>query len=148
MAILAAVDENERSKRVVEVGYDLATTYQEPMVVLHVIPAEDYRSHQAAVQDLDEFSDFSLTQEQESAERFARRFVEVSIDQPNYELIDPRGRVGNVVEEILNEAEELDPRFMVISGRRRSPAGKAIFGNTAQRLLLGAYCPVVTIMGD
>ena len=51
-------------------------------------------------------------------------------------------------EEIIDEAESEDPRYLVISGRRRSPTGKALFGSTTQQVLLNVDCPVVTQMDD
>lgn len=148
MTILAAIDENERSKQVATVGYDLATAYDDRLVALHVIPEEDYQEHREALRELPEFSDFSFSQEIDSAERFAREFVRESVEGVDMERVEPRGRVGDVSEEILSEVESTDPRFLVISGRRRSPAGKALFGNTAQRILLNADCPVVSKLGD
>ena len=148
MTILAAVDENERSKQVVSLGYDLAKTYGDTLAVLHVVPTEDYRSHKESLESIPGFGDFSLQQEQESAEQFARQFATQILEGEDLDILDPRGRVGTVSDEILAEAEAEDPRFLVISGRRRSPAGKAIFGNTAQRLLLNATCPVVSKLSD
>lgn len=62
--------------------------------------------------------------------------------------IETRGRVGDVADETLAEADNIDPRYLVISGERRSPAGKAIFGSAAQKILLRANCPVVTKMSE
>lgn len=144
MTILAAIDENERSKHAVAVAYDLATTYDDTMVALHVVPREDYEQHRDEIRTIPEFNDFSIEQEVESAASFADDFVGTALDDPDPSRVEPMGRVGDVTAEILSVAEDLDPRFLVISGRRRSPAGKAIFGNTAQRILLNANCPVVT----
>ena len=146
MAILAAIDETERSRRTVSVGYDLATAFDEPLVALHVIPMEDFEEHKETLQEMRAFSDFSFTQEEESGARFARRFVRESIDDPDMHRVEPRGRVGDVVETILEEAEAPDVRYLVVGGRRRSPVGKALFGNKTQEILLSAEVPVVTTM--
>lgn len=148
MAILAAIGETERAEQTVTIAHDLATAYDDTLVVLHVVPQEDYDEHKASVEEIPEFGDFSLTQEEESARRYARRFVDRIVGGVDSEMVELRGRVGDVSTEVLAEAESLDPRFLVISGRRRSPAGKALFGNTAQRILLNADCPVVTKMAD
>lgn len=148
MVILAAVAETERSKQVVEIGYDLATKYDDTLAVLHVVPREEYEEHRAALKKLPGFSNFDIEQEQESAKSFAREFAVKTLSDGNSERIEPIGRVGDVANEILAEADNLDPRFLVISGRRRSPTGKAIFGNTAQRILLNAECPVVSKLSD
>ncbi|MGQ4557112.1 universal stress protein [Halobellus sp. GM3] len=147
MAILAAIDETERSRLVLETAHDLAEKYNETLIVLHVVPEENYNRHRELVQKMPEFDDFSLSQEEESAERFVMKFVEETLGgQP--ENMEPRGRVGSVTDEILAEVDRVDPRFLVISGRRRSPAGKAIFGDIAQSILLNADCPIVTQLVD
>lgn len=148
MAILAAIDENERSRRVATIAYDLATTYDDTLVALHVVPTEDYDTYRKSIKNIPEFRDFSIGQETDSAKEFAREFIERTIDDADSSILEPRGRVGDVATEILETAAEVDPRFLVISGRRRSPAGKAVFGNTAQEILLGADCPVVTNLSD
>ena len=148
MTILAAVDEKERSKHVIEIAHDLAVRYDDTLAVLHVIPTEDYNEHRQSIRDIPEFGDFSFNDEVESAERFARQFVIETIDGVDAETIDARGRIGDVAEEIIDEAESEDPRYLVISGRRRSPTGKALFGSTTQQVLLNVDCPVVTQMDD
>lgn len=148
MPILAAIDENERSRNVARIASDLASTYDDTLVALHVVPEKDFNAHKESMESISEFQDYSFTQEAESAERFVREFVLESVDTIDTEQFEARGRVGRVTDEILAEAADLEPRFLVISGRRRSPSGKAIFGNTAQQVLLNADCPVVTQLSD
>lgn len=148
MTILAAIDENERSNQVIEIGYDLATRYDDTVVALHVIPTDDYEAHRESVQNIPGFRNFSLDQEIDSAKNFAREFANEVLDEADMSRIVARGRVGDVAEEILAEVQQVNPRYLIISGRRRSPTGKALFGNTAQKLLLKTDCPVVSQLRD
>ena len=43
----------------------------------------------------------------------------------------------------MTEAQSAD--FIVIGLRRRSPVGKLLLGNNAQRVLLDAACPVLAV---
>lgn len=148
MVILAAIDETERSMSVATLAYDLAATYGDTLIALHVIPTEEYEAHKEAIKDIPEFRDYSIAQGTKGAEQFAREFVMQAIGDPGDVPIQARGRVGNVSDEIIDEADSIEPRFLTISGRRRSPAGKALFGNTAQKILLNVECPVVTKLSD
>lgn len=148
MAILAAIDESERSRIVIKIALDLAEAYDDTLVALHVIPEEEFDTHIKSMQSLPEFQDYSFTQAEDSAAEFARKFTRETVDDIDLQQMETRGRVGDIRTEILSEANSLDPRFLVIGGRRRSPAGKAIFGNTAQKILLNADCPVVTRMSE
>ena len=54
---------------------------------------------------------------------------------------------GDPADEILVAADDVDPDLLVVSGRGRSPTGKAVFGSVSQAVLLRSdrpvlYCPV------
>lgn len=147
MTILVAIDGTDRAKETLVLANDLANAYDDPLVVLHVIPRKDYNAHKEALQNIPEFKDFSINQEADSAERFAQRITEETLEDP-VKTISFEGRVGDIAEETLAAAQDLDPRYLVVSGRRRSPTGKAVFGDAAQQILLNADCPVVTKMSE
>jgi len=147
MTILAAIGETERSREVIEIAHEMAVAYEETFVALHVVREENYHAHRDAVREVSGFGDYTLTQEEQSARDFARQFVREVVGEVEAEF-EPRGAVGDVTEEIFGEIERTDPRFLVIGGRRRSPARKAVFGHRTQRILLNADCPVVSALVD
>lgn len=60
-----------------------------------------------------------------------------------------RGTVGaDPARAITDLAETVEADRIVIGGRRRSPSGKAVFGSTAQEILLNAPCPVEFVRTD
>ena len=50
---------------------------------------------------------------------------------------------GDTTDDIIHEAEEYDVDAIVLGGRKRSPAGKAIFGSVTQSVILNTDRPVV-----
>jgi nucleotide-binding universal stress UspA family protein len=48
-------------------------------------------------------------------------------------------------EKIVELAKNLDADLVLVGGRKRSPAGKAVFGSTAQEVMLNAPCPVTFV---
>jgi nucleotide-binding universal stress UspA family protein len=148
MSIVAAVDGGTLDDPIVATGYDLAQAYGETLYLLHVVPEEEFEAHLEEIQELDREADYSLTQEENSARRLARDVLEGTLDEYDPGAVEPLGRVGDPTEEVLAAARELDARYVVIGGRRRSPVGKALFGSTTQEVLLESDRPVVTVMRD
>jgi nucleotide-binding universal stress UspA family protein len=61
-------------------------------------------------------------------------------------LAETSGELGH---EVLREADGLEVDLIAVAGRKRSPAGKAVFGSVSQAVMLDAevpvlYCPVET----
>lgn len=148
MTILAAIDETDQSRRTAEIGADLARRYGETLVAVHVIPETDFAAHKGSINEIAQLPDLSIDQEEESAKEFAEMFVRETVDDLSSVQLEGRGRVGQVGEEILAACADLEPRYLVIGGERRSPTGKAIFGSKLQHVLLNAERPVVTHMRE
>jgi nucleotide-binding universal stress UspA family protein len=54
---------------------------------------------------------------------------------------------GDPADQLLDAAEEADADLIVVSGRKRSPTGKALFGSVTQSVILNAERPVM-VAGD
>lgn len=147
MVILAAVDESLDHARVLDVGADLAGAFDEPLVVLHVIPEDEARAHFEALREIPEFQDASIEREDERAREIAETMIE-AWDGPDAVETRALGRMGTPTATILEQADAHEARYVVVGGRRRTPAGKAIFGSVTQSVLLESPRPVVTVMRD
>ncbi|ERG94354.1 universal stress protein [Haloquadratum walsbyi] len=145
MTILTAIGEELHSNKILEVGYDLAVTYDDQLVVLHVIPEEKFNDHKAAIEGAPASDSFTISREEQSAAEVARQAVHKSLDEYESDRIEAQGRVGNPSEKILSEVEYRGPQYLVIGTRERSPVGKAIFGSTAQRVSLNVSCPTILV---
>jgi nucleotide-binding universal stress UspA family protein len=51
----------------------------------------------------------------------------------------------DVADQVLAVADEVSATLIVVGVRRRSPVGKLIMGSVAQRVLIGASCPVLAV---
>lgn len=148
MTILVAVDEKQESVSLLKTAHDLATAYGETLAVLHVIPEDDAESNLNEVQEIDEFEDTSISTQENRAKQIALEMAENSLEEFDSSEVTAKGRIGQPVESVLSVADEIDARYIVIGGRKRSPTGKAVFGSVTQSILLSADRPVVTVIGQ
>lgn len=139
MAIVAAVDRSEQAKNVVQEAAELANAFDEPLYLVHVMTRSEFLERemtsareQGRPVEMDEIRRVAADHAEDAA---------TGIDTP-YETV---GRVGDVVDNITSYADDHDARYIVIGGRKRSPAGKALFGSAAQDILLTSNRPVVAV---
>jgi nucleotide-binding universal stress UspA family protein len=71
------------------------------------------------------------------AERAEADGVQLDLRQENHS--------GDVADEVLRVATEVDASVIVIGLRRRSAVGKLLMGSAAQRILLDADRPVLSV---
>lgn len=71
------------------------------------------------------------------ARRARRVLEEAGID------VTLEGLSGDPNDRILEYAEEVDADLVCVAGRKRSPAGKAVFGSVSQSVMLNADLPVL-----
>ncbi|ATW89190.1 nucleotide-binding universal stress UspA family protein [Halohasta litchfieldiae] len=82
-----------------------------------------------------------------SAERVAsvRRAEECLEDAGvDYQLLEDSGEVAD---DIIQDAEDLDVDLIVLGGSKRSPAGKLLFGSVTQEVLLNTDRPATVTGG-
>ncbi|WP_394739307.1 universal stress protein [Natronococcus roseus] len=63
-------------------------------------------------------------------------------DGIDYEI---RGDVGEPTEQVLAAIEDIDPDFVVVGGRDRSPARQTLFGSVSQEILRSVDRPVISV---
>jgi nucleotide-binding universal stress UspA family protein len=140
MTILVPVENAEDSVQILKEGTQLADAFDETLVVLHVMVDNEFESRRESQPN------YSLEKAENNAAQTAADAAS-RIDDPARDLL-PVGRVGDVTEQILAEARERDARYIVLGGRNRSPAGKAVFGSVTQSVTLAADTPVVVAIEE
>lgn len=70
-------------------------------------------------------------------EMFEERGVEVELREGS----------GEPAESIIETADELDADAICVAGRKRSPAGKMLFGSVSQNVILNTERPVLLCSG-
>lgn len=111
------------------------------VVLTHVFTPEQFRSaaEQLEMPNISPQEVDSLLERHETIRHLRERFEEYDVD---YET---RGVVGGISGGIVDIAEKTDADRVVVSGRSRSAVGKAVFGSTAQDVLLNSPCPVTFV---
>lgn len=138
MSIVAAVDRSERGDEIVEEAHELATAFDEDLHIIHVLSQSEFvELERTSVEGTGQAIDM------EDVRGIAREIAEESAADITNDYT-ATGLVGDAADEILRYSSDNDARYIVISGRRRSPVGKALFGSITQSVLLEADIPVVT----
>jgi nucleotide-binding universal stress UspA family protein len=145
--ILVAVGPNDadRYERLAEETVDIGGAADAHVVLAHVFTDEQYAN---ALETLD----IDTTAEEATPGDVARRHtttrdIAAILDEAGMEY-EVRGGVGDHGEEIVAIAEAVDADLVIVGGRKRTPAGKAAFGSTAQQVMLEAPCPVTFVRAD
>ena len=111
------------------------------VVLLHVFGKEDFDSVRDRL-DQAEASPTAAARRQRTVRDLADAFDDADDEY------DVRGRVGEKADAIVAEAEDVAADRVFVAGRPRSPAGKAVFGSTAQTVMLSAPCPTTFVRAD
>lgn len=150
MTILAAIDVDQYPGEVLTVGHDLATAYDETMVVVYVMSDDEYEENKTNRGDLPDHveNQYTIDQAKSDAEKRAIQAIEETFGEYDARRVDVRGGVGSPAEEITAITREVEPRLVVVGGRNRSLARQALFGSVSQSVIRNVERPVVTIMED
>ncbi len=124
---------------------ELAAAVGAELVLVHVTTEEEYDDRREELESIPRReTQYSIGQALDGARQFARdvgREVLADLDV-EYQAV---GRVGDAREEILTVAAEHDCDHVFVAGRKRSPTGKAVFGDHTQQIILDFDGPVTVV---
>lgn len=144
---LVVVDASEGTKHLIREAGELAKGVDAKLTLLHVTAEEEYNEKVSAMQRIPEADvSYNLEAAEEGGRQFVRDIAREVLEgmAVDYEAV---AEVGDVVEEVLDEADKRGCDHIFVAGRKRSPAGKALFGDTAQAIILD-FEGAVTILTD
>jgi nucleotide-binding universal stress UspA family protein len=145
--VLVAVDATDANRvdRLIEEAIDEAAPAGATVVLAHVFSQEEYAENRDRLEfDRDSEATPDVVARRHTVLReIAKRLDEADVD---YEV---RGEVsGERGKAIVDIAGDVGADRVLVGGRKRSPSGKAVFGSTAQEVLLSAPCPVTFVRED
>lgn len=137
--LLVTVRDVEDQQPITDAVLDVADPTDALVVLAKAYEEEEYERRAEKL----EFDESPTTDEVARRSR-AIRDMAVALDDAgiDYEI---RGVVGTEGHAFVELANSIDPDLLYVQGKSRSPAGKALFGSTAQEILLNAPCPVTYI---
>lgn len=144
---LVVIEGSETIDSLLREAGELAAGVDAELLLVHVTTEEEFSERAdalASVHGLD--ATYDVMQAREGAKQVATDIATkvLSDIEVEYEAI---GRLGDVHDEVLAVADEHDCDHLFVAGRKRSPTGKAIFGDRAQRLILNFTGPVTVMTG-
>jgi nucleotide-binding universal stress UspA family protein len=143
---LAVIQDSEVGRRLLREAADLAAGTDAELIVLHVVDETQYSGNlERKAQSGSSGEVSSIDETIENSRQLADRLAAEVVDGVEYR---PMGEVGKLPDAILDAAAEHDCDHVFIVGERKSPAGKVVFGDHAQSVILRFDGPVTTIVGD
>lgn len=148
---LVVVDDTETHRELLERAGELAASTGSELVLLSMLTESEFAD---AMETRETIASIENTGYGESdvLEMAAQSAIDLASEAFGDLDVEHRSE-GAVVEEderadtILRMAERRDCDHVFVTGRRRSPTGKAIFGDTAQSVILNFDGPVTVITG-
>ena len=135
----------DRIDRLAETAIEVAEPAGATVVLGHVFTDEEYE------EVLDRLG-FDPDSEESTPDHVAERHATIRELVGGLDAVDVdyeiRGSVGEHARSIVNMATRAGADRVIVSGRSRRPSGKAVFGSTAQEVLLTAPCPVTFVRVD
>jgi nucleotide-binding universal stress UspA family protein len=144
--VMLAVGPNagERTDTLTTAVLEVAESTDTTVVLLHVFSQTAYEEgiEQAGYDPENPPPAHTLASRLESIDEISVRLEAAGVD---YRI---RGEIGPKNRRIIEAVEATDTDMLLVSGRRRSPTGKAVFGSTVHEMLTEAPCLVTFVRRD
>lgn len=146
---LVVVEPSEEVHWLVREAAELAAGVDAELLLLRITSSSSYERDRKAMADTIgmESTKYDVDQAVEGARQFADDLATEIIADLDVEWT-ALGAVGDKADETLGVAAEERCDHIFVGGRRRSPSGKAIFGDDAQKVLLNFDGPVTVVTSD
>lgn len=142
---LAVVGPTETAKRLTREAGELAAGVDASLTLLHVTDEEEYEQQREQLAEVTrDDSAYNVGQAVEGARSYASDIGREVLEDIDIEY-DAVGTVGDRAETVVAEARKRGCDHLFIAGRKRSPTGKALFGDDTQRIILDAEVPVTVV---
>lgn len=135
----------DRTDKLAETVIEVAKPADATVVLAHVFTQDEYNE---VLENLELDADSEQVRPDEVASRHSTiRDLQSKLDEQEIDY-DIRGSIGNHGPTIVDLATSVSADRVIVGGRRRSPTGKAVFGSTAQEVLLSSPCPVTFVRSE
>ncbi len=127
---------SDSAKNLVREAGELAAGVDANLVLLHVTTTEEYENTRNSLERISSLeTSHTAGQVLERARQFVADIGREVLDGIDVEY-ESVGRIGDERDEILDVAHEYGCDHVFLAGRKRSPTGKALFGNRTQSVIL------------
>ncbi|MFB6269228.1 MAG: universal stress protein [Halobacterium sp.] len=144
---IAVVEASDSAKELVHEAGELAAGVGAELILVHVTTDEEYSERRESMMSIPNIDvNYTVDEALDGARKFAKDIGRDVLSDVDVEY-EPVGRLGEKGDEILALADERDADHIFVAGRKRSPTGKAIFGDVTQRIILefdGAVTVITT----
>lgn len=142
---LAVVAPDDVTKDLVREAGELAAGVDARLTLLCVTSEEEYAEQREALMAVPEADvTYSVEQALDGARDFARDVGREVLSDVDVDY-ESAGAVGNRGDTIIERAEAEGCDHVFLTGQRRSPTGKALFGDATQRVILDFDGPVTVV---
>lgn len=146
---LVVTDPSDRAVDLIREAGELAEAAGVPLRVLTIVSEEEFQDDSAVIDSIADAEGESYGMTASGyAERVARSAISDELSDLDVET-EAIGRAvndeGEQAEAILRVAADNDCDYVFLIGQRRRPTGKAVFGDTAQQVILNFDQYVVTL---
>lgn len=143
---LAVARDTATGRRLLREAGELTAGVDAELLVLAVVDEDDHRQtvqrgFGTRTGDVPSIDDLVASTEDSLSDLAAEELP----DGLDYDLL---ARVGSLPDAVLDVADERDCDHVFVVGERRSPAGKALFGDVAQSVILEFDGPVTVALDE